>query len=191
MSKKENIDKKNNNDLYIFQKDESNSLDKIIEINNYPKYKKSLKLLGNKIKRKRSKTTPKQEKTLSKSKTNYKTPISPKNSDILNQVNNIKEMKLNITSIFCEEIINELNNEYCNQNNILMKDYMKNLEEFDPFKRNILMDWVMAICASNRFKRETFYMTVSLIDICLTRLNHISLDKVQLLATTCLFISSK
>ena len=44
-----------------------------------------------------------------------------------------------------------------------MTDYMKSLEEFDPFKRNVLLDWVMAICCSTHFKRETFHMTVSLI----------------------------
>ena len=191
MSDQEYKNKMNNHNFYIFQKDESNSFDKNIQMNNFQKYKKCLKLLGNKMKRKKSKTTPKQDKTSSKSKTNYKTPNSPQNFDIFNQVNNIKEIKLNVTSCFCEQIITELNKEYINQNAILMKDYMKSLEEFDPFKRNILMDWVMAICTSNRFKRETFHMTVSLIDICLTKLNQISLDKVQLLATTCLLISSK
>ena len=193
MTKQENRNSMDNHDLYIFEKDEdeSNSLDKIIQTNNYQKYKKCLKLLGNKIKRIKSKTTPKQEKTPSKSKTNYETPISPKNFDNFNQVNNIKEIKLNVTSCLCEQIIIELNDKYINQNTILMKDYMKSLKEFDPFKRIILMDWVMAICASNRFKRETFHMTVSLIDICLTKLKQISIDKIQLLATTCLLISSK
>lgn len=191
MTKQEIRNSMDNHDLYAFEKDDSNSLDKIIQTKNNPKYKKCLKLLGNKIKRKKSKTTPKQEKTPSKSKTNYKTPISPKNLDIFNQAINIKEIKLNVTSYLCEQIIIELNDKYTNQNTILMKDYMKSLEEFDPFKRNILMDWVMAICASNRFKRETFHMTVSLIDICLTKIKQISINKIQLLATTCLLISSK
>jgi len=72
-----------------------------------------------------------------------------------------------------------------------MRDYMKSINEFDPFKRNILLDWVMAICYSTRFKRETFLMTVSLIDICFPKLKKISVDEFQLLGTTCLLISSK
>ena len=48
-------------------------------------------LLGNKTKRKKAKKTPKRKKYFSKSKTNYKTSISPKKSEkgILKK-NNIK-----------------------------------------------------------------------------------------------------
>lgn len=149
-------------------------------------------LLGNKTKRKKAKKTPRRKKYFSKSKTNYKTSISSKKSEkgILKK-NNIKEIKLYDYLDLNEEIGKELNNNYNNQSAILMTDYMKNSQNFKSLKRNILLDWIMGVCYASRFKRETFHMTVSLIDICLIKINDITNDKIQLLGTTCLLISSK
>ena len=82
---------------------------------------------------------------------------------------------------FHEQICIQLNNNYINQNNILMKDYLETSKLFSPLKRLVLLDWVMAICRYAQFKRETFHMTISLIDICLSKLKEISIDKVQLI----------
>ena len=146
-------------------------------------------ILGNKTKRERIKHTPKLKKSSSKSETNYKTQTSRKYSDSMFYEND--NTKLNNNFDFHEQICIQLNNNYINQNNILMKDYLETSKLFSPLKRLVLLDWVMAICRYAQFKRETFHMTISLIDICLSKLKEISIDKVQLIGTSCLLISSK
>lgn len=149
-------------------------------------------LLGNKTKRKKAKRTPKKKKSFSKSKTNYKTSISRNTSEkgILKK-NNTKEIKLNDILEFYEQIEKELNKNYINQNKILMADYIKKSQNFNSLKRNILLDWIMGICCISRFKRETFHMTVSLIDICFSKINDIANDKIQIIGASCLIIASK
>ena len=149
-------------------------------------------LLGNKTKREKIKKTPKLKISNSKYKTNYKTRISRKYSDnIINEDANTKQLKLNNDFDFHEEMCIQLNNNYISQNIILMNDYMKSSKVFTPLKRIILVDWVMAVCCFTQFKRETFHMTISIIDICLSKIKSISIDKIQLIGTSCLLISSK
>ena len=167
-------------------------------VNSLPTVGTSNILLGNKTNRGKNKDTPQinQKKSLSKS-TEHKT-LKTNESEISFKVTKIDENEKKNNSIEIQDIFdlhdqigNELNNKYLNQNIILMTDYMKSINELDPVKRTILLDWVMAICCSTRFKRETFHMTVSLIDICFSKLKKISVDEFQLLGTTCLLISSK
>ena len=148
--------------------------------------------LGHKTNRYKIINFPSQENSHSKS-TDYKTPKSSNKTEIYSKMENINKNEINIKDNFDlnDQIELELNKKYLNQNIILMTDYMKSLEEFDPFKRNVLLDWVMGICCSTHFKRETFHMTVSLIDICFIKLKGIPIDKFQLLGTACLLISSK
>mgnify|MGYP002625500381 CR=1 FL=1 len=158
----------------------------------------SIILLGNKTNRGKDEDTPATNPKKSASKSTEHKTLQTNDSEIsfIVNKNDIKEkkedsFKIQNTFDLHEQIGNELNNKYLSQNIILMTDYMKSINELDPIKRNILLDWVMAICYSARFKRETFHMTVSLIDICFSKLKKISVDEFQLLGTTCLLISSK
>lgn len=158
----------------------------------------SIILLGNKTNREKEKDTPSINPKKSRSKSTEHKTLKTNESEISfnvnkNDINEKKNDSFEIQNSFDlhDQIGNELNNKYLKENIILMIDYMKSINELDPVKRNILLDWVMAICYSTRFKRETFHMTVSLIDICFTKLKKISVDEFQLLGTTCLLISSK
>ena len=158
----------------------------------------SIILLGNKTNREKEKDTPSIYPKKSRSKSTEHKTLKTNESEISfnvnkNDINEKKNDSFEIQKTFDlhDQIGNELNNKYLKENIILMIDYMKGINELDPVKRNILLDWVMAICYSTRFKRETFHMTVSLIDICFTKLKKISVDEFQLLGTTCLLISSK
>jgi len=158
----------------------------------------SIILLGNKTNREKEKDTPSIYPKKSRSKSTEHKTLKTNESEISfnvnkNDINEKKNDSFEIQKTFDlhDQIGNELNNKYLKENIILMIDYMKSINELDPVKRNILLDWVMAICYSTRFKRETFHMTVSLIDICFTKLKKISVDEFQLLGTTCLLISSK
>ena len=169
-------------------------------VNNLLTESSSILLLGNKTNREKIKDTPQSNLKKSRSKSTDHKTIKTNESEISFNLpkNDINEKKNDPISIpkpnsldLHDQIGNELNNKYLNQHIFLMTDYMKNINELDPVKRTILLDWVMAICYSTRFKRETFHMTVSLIDICFTKLKQISVDEFQLLGTTCLLISSK
>lgn len=158
----------------------------------------SIILLGNKTNREKEKDTPSINPKKSRSKSTEHKTLKTNESEISfnvnkNDINEKKNDSFEIQKTFDlhDQIGDELNNKYLKENIILMIDYMKSINELDPVKRNILLDWVMAICYSTRFKRETFHMTVSLIDICFTKLKKISVDEFQLLGTTCLLISSK
>lgn len=158
----------------------------------------SIILLGNKTNREKGKDTPSINPKKSRSKSTEHKTLKTNESEISfnvnkNDINEKKNDSFEIQKTFDlhDQIGDELNNKYLKENIILMIDYMKSINELDPVKRNILLDWVMAICYSTRFKRETFHMTVSLIDICFTKLKKISVDEFQLLGTTCLLISSK
>ena len=164
-----------------------NSKNDISPSNNISKSHKNI--LGNKTKRERIKQTPKLKESSSKSETNYKTQISRKYSDSIFYEND--NSKLNNDFDFHEQICIQFNNNYTKQNIILMEDYMETSKVFSPLKRLVLLDWVMSICGYAQFKRETFHMTISLIDICLSKLKEISIDEVQLIGTSCLLISSK
>ena len=159
---------------------------------------KIIPLLGNKTNRGKENNTPNPiPKNYRSKSTEYKT-LKSKESEISYNIyksvaNKNKNDSVPIKDNFdlYEQIGKDLNNKYLNQKIILMTDYMKRISEFSPAKRNILLDWIMEICCYSHFKRETFHMTVSLIDICFSKLEKISVDEFQLLGTTCLLLSSK
>ena len=157
-------------------------------IQSYDLIKPHDKLFENKAQIEGSEQSPNAIRNISKSNSNGN-QISTKNSFSKN--NNIKEIIINNYSEMNEQIEEELNKKYINQVILLMNDYMKNIDNFSPLKRIILLDWIMSICYYLNLTRKTFYMSVSLIDNCFTKLNKISTDKIQLLGTVCLLISCK
>ena len=157
-------------------------------IQSYDLIKPHDKLFENKAQIEGSEQSPNAIRNISKSNSNGN-QISTKNSFSKN--NNINEIIINNYSEMNEQIEEELNKKYINQVILLMNDYMKNIDNFSPLKRIILLDWIMSICYYLNLTRKTFYMSVSLIDNCFTKLNKISTDKIQLLGTVCLLISCK
>ena len=71
------------------------------------------------------------------------------------------------------------------------RDYLEILHELDPKKRRILLDWIMEVCCLFRFKRETYHLTVVLIDLYLSQIKTLSIKNFQLVGVTCLFIAAK
>lgn len=57
--------------------------------------------------------------------------------------------------------------------------------------RAVLIDWLMLLSAQLGFKRDTFHLSVSLIDIALSQLETIESSKLQLVGVTCLIIAAK
>jgi len=158
---------------------------------------KIISFLGNKTNRGKENNTPNSISIKYKSKSTEHKTLKSKESEIRCNIykNDEKENKKikvekNTFDLY-DQIGKELNNNYLNQNIILMTDYMKTIIEFSSSKRIILLDWIMEICCFAHFKRETFHMKVSLIDICFSKLKNISVYEFQLLGIKCLFISSK
>ncbi len=57
--------------------------------------------------------------------------------------------------------------------------------------RTILLNWIMEVSAQLGFKRETYHLTVFLIDMFLQNYENLQTNEFQLLGVTCLMISSK
>ncbi|MCQ2817802.1 MAG: hypothetical protein MJ252_11105 [archaeon] len=61
----------------------------------------------------------------------------------------------------------------------------------DPTKRLILYDWIQQVCASHGYTRDTYHSTCTLIDVYLSKVGTIPLQRFQLLGVTALLIASK
>ena len=116
-----------------------------------------------------------------KSKSTEHKKLKSKESKISCNICKNDSVEIKDTFDLYEQIGKDLNNTYLNQNIILMTDYMKRISDFSPAKRIILLDWIMEICCYSHFKRETFHMTVSLIDICFSKLENITVNEFQLI----------
>lgn len=57
--------------------------------------------------------------------------------------------------------------------------------------RSILNEWLMLLCSQIGFKRETFHLAITLVDVALSKLDPIPSTKLQLLGVTCLVIAAK
>ena len=74
----------------------------------------------------------------------------------------------------------------------IRKNYMNNLNNLTIKKRIILLDWLMEISFQLHFKRETYYLAITLIDIYFSILNESpKLNEIQLIGLACLLISNK
>jgi hypothetical protein len=75
--------------------------------------------------------------------------------------------------------------------NIDVKYFQIRQHFITPEMRTILCDWVMHLSSQLFFKRETFHLAISLIDISLSKLQPIKSDMLQLIGVTCLVIAAK
>ena len=118
-----------------------------------------------------------------------------------NQINNLNlnlKIKKYIPEIYTkEEEIEEKYNEekynIDNETNLLKRNpnYFNNQKYIDHNMRSILLDWLMEVSAQLSFKRNTYHLTVVLIDIFLSKVNNIQTNQLQLIGVTCLVIAAK
>ncbi len=132
---------------------------------------------------------------------------NPENSN-LNY--NIKEKKLNnnyniikIQKIlkFKKKTIEYIDNIYNNEKDLFEKEiklnnkrnfqYLNYQEYIQPRMRKILIDWILEISSILNFKRQTFHLTIVLIDSFLSNYPNLEVSKLQLTGLTCLIIASK
>ncbi|MCQ2817592.1 MAG: hypothetical protein MJ252_10040 [archaeon] len=96
-----------------------------------------------------------------------------------------------------EEDLNQRYNilQFCDDSNHRLiakrKNYLAILKQIDCKKRRILLDWIMEVCAYLKFSRQTYHLTVMLIDVFLSNCDFLDITHFQLVGVTCLFISAK
>ena len=71
-------------------------------------------------------------------------------------------------------------------------NYLNNQTYFDIKKRLILLDWMMEVSSQFGFKRQTYYLSLIILDIYFSTIKYeIVTNELQLIGVCCLFISSK
>lgn len=96
--------------------------------------------------------------------------------------------KVEIERKYCfEAFLDSKNNELQS----LIKNYLEFQPEMSEDRRVILVNWVMAQCTVFNLRRETFHLSVLIIDTYLSRSKNIALNQIQLLGLTALLISAK
>jgi hypothetical protein len=102
------------------------------------------------------------------------------------------KLKLNIKNAkeYSEEILQNLIEEEKKNRNKINPNYFNHQSEITPYMRSILIDWLIEIIRIFKFKEETLYTTMYIIDAYLSK-KYIAKNKFQLLGITSLFIASK
>lgn len=57
--------------------------------------------------------------------------------------------------------------------------------------RSVLLEWILEVCAVYKLQRETYFITVDLLDRYLSSTKNVSKKNLQLIGVSCLFIASK
>ena len=94
------------------------------------------------------------------------------------------------------EAIYDLNNKMIVQEDLYFNsrvhDFLSIKQKFlNPQMRTILLNWILEVTAQLGFKRETYHLTVFLIDTFLQNNENLATNNFQLLGVSCLMISSK
>jgi len=91
---------------------------------------------------------------------------------------------------YIDEIFENLKNEEINNAYKINPDYFKFQIEINSKMRTILIDWLFEVNCKLKFKEETFFITVCIIDSYLSQ-KFVPRRKFQLLGVTALFIATK
>lgn len=104
----------------------------------------------------------------------------------------IEELKSNIQNVkeYINDILENLVEEEKNQVNITSPNYFNIQNEITPYMRSILIDWIIDIHRQFKFKEETLYIAIYLVDVYLSK-KFILKRNLQLLGVTSLLIASK
>jgi len=71
------------------------------------------------------------------------------------------------------------------------QQYMKWHPSLNERMRSILLDWVMEVCREFEMQRETFHLTVNIIDRFLSCVSEVHKNRLQLVGVASLFVASK
>ena len=102
--------------------------------------------------------------------------------DLNQNVKNVKE--------YIDDILKNLMEEEKIKINNINSNYFNFQSEINPYMRSILIDWIIDISHQFKFKEETLYITIYLIDAYLSKKN-IKKRNFQLLGISSLLIASK
>ena len=91
---------------------------------------------------------------------------------------------------YIDEILENLKNEEINNAYKINPNYFKFQTDINPNMRIILIDWIFEVTCKLKFKEETFFITIYIIDSYLSQ-KFVSRKKYQLLGVTALFIATK
>jgi hypothetical protein len=117
-----------------------------------------------------------------------------KKSEIDNSFETLKENKEDSNKFkeneYIEDILESLKNEELNNAYKINPNYFKFQTDINAKMRTILIDWLFEVNNKLKFKEETFYITVYIIDSYLSQ-KFVPRKKFQLLGVTALFIATK
>jgi hypothetical protein len=117
-----------------------------------------------------------------------------KKSEINNSFETLKEKKENLDKSkeneYIHDILENLKNEERNNAYKINPNYFKFQTDINPKMRTILIDWLFEVNKKLKFREETFYITVNIIDSYLSQ-KFVPRKKFQLLGVTALFIATK
>lgn len=85
-------------------------------------------------------------------------------------------------NIFNDEIL------YRKERNIFL---LTNHSDINTHMRAMLLHWIIEVCSQFGFKRDTYFLTVNIIDRFLTCTDNLPTNKLQLLGVTALMIATK
>lgn len=114
-------------------------------------------------------------------------------ADHLNEKDNYNYNSLTLKEIYTP---GETENDYYCElqerlSNVLNPNYFETQTMLNPWMRTVLLDWMMDLCTQLGFKRATFHLSCSLVDISLSKLEPINSKWLQLLGVSCLEIAAK
>lgn len=73
----------------------------------------------------------------------------------------------------------------------VVRPYMHNQEAMNPTRRTVLIDWLCEVHHKLKFKPETLYLTVNIVDRYFAKKANVPKKELQLIGTTALLIASK
>lgn len=122
-----------------------------------------------------------------------KTMILRPIADYLNEKDNYNYNSLALKEIYPP---GETENDYYCElqhrlSNVLNPNYFEIQKMLNPWMRTVLFDWMMDLCTQLGFKRATFHLSCSLVDVSLSKLEPINSKWLQLLGVSCLEIAAK
>ena len=107
-----------------------------------------------------------------------------KDLGLLCEENNLEENE------YLDDIFNNLINEEINNKYKINSNYFNFQNDINDKMRKVLIDWLIEIHYKLKFKEETFYTTIYIIDAYLSQ-KRIERKNLQLLGITAIFIASK
>lgn len=145
-------------------------------------------------------SSPKKKKCLEKSsvvpKVQVPTPqteeATPSKSGKREEMDEISEnAELDPVEQTLEDIFEEMDKQYTKEKPLLSFDYMSLLPELDPYRRVMIIEWLMEFSSCFGLKRKTFHQVLTLFDIYSSKVSSFLTNELQIVAAACLMIAVK